>query len=88
MVKKGKHKSRMLDSTARVTVYVPSVVWEKVVEQAEAEGISRSWITTEALLQYLNMDEEEIIKQRGYEIPSKFEDRKGEWTPKKKKKSK
>lgn len=85
MAKKGKHKSRLLDTTARVTVYVPTVVWDKVVEKANEEGISRSWITTEALLNYFGLTEEEIIKQRGYGIPSKFEDRKGKWTPKKSK---
>ncbi len=73
----------------RITVWVPPYVLHELDQYALREGCSRSWAITESVVHHLQLDEEEIARQRGYAIPKTFEERKNtDWTPEKKKKKK
>lgn len=64
-------------------IILPRVVDLALRASAKEQGCSQSWIITEALLVYLGMAEEEIIQARGYAIPKKLTERRGDWSLKK-----
>lgn len=64
----------------RVTVWFPPIVLDILDSIVRQEGCSRSWMVTEAVCSHLGISESLIGKERGYEIPKKFKDRKGLWT--------
>lgn len=78
-------KRRRESRGVRATVWFPPVVLDMLDQIAKLEGCSRSWLITELVCQQLEIDESRINEARGYAIPKRFEDRVGNWSPKKKK---
>ena len=66
----------------QLLLLVPKALKQVLKYRAKQEGTSMSWLATDALSKYLGVTPAEL---RGYEIPKRFADRKGNWTPNKRK---
>lgn len=82
--KKKGSKKRAASRGVRITVWLPPIILQLLDDAKVEEGCSRSWLITEAICDYLKINEEVISTERGYEIPKKFSDRVGHWTEAKK----
>ena len=86
MPKWKKAKTSRLKSNVRgerLSTWVPPSVRKALVMYAADEGCSLSWAMTEAICDFLGLDEEQIAVERGFAIPKKIDDRKNnpEWSP-------
>ena len=81
----AKKDSKLKSKTqgVRTTIWPPEWVLVELDVYAARERCSRTWAVTEAICDFLGIDESRIAEERGYEIPKKIDDRKNnpEWSP-------
>jgi len=71
-------------NSIQISAWIPRSMHQKLKVESAMQDCSRSWLITEALLQYFGMSGEDLEKERGYSIPKQFSQRTGNWTPNKK----
>jgi len=68
-------------SQCKIVLRLPPSLFWWVKEQSEESGCSLSWVICDALMLASGVTHQQIIQDRGYDIPKEFKNRTGAWTP-------